>query len=54
MENEKAPATLEDYIMLHQQRWSGIIAELNTKMKNFADLIDLQNVIYAKRQDATD
>ena len=54
MENEKGPATLEEYVMIHQQRWSGIIAELNTKMKNFADLIDLQNVIYAKRQDATD
>ena len=36
MENEKGPATLEEYIMIHQQRWSGIIAELNTKMKNFA------------------
>ena len=52
--NESSPNTLEEYLLSHQQRWAEIIGELNTKMKNFADLIDLQNVIYAKRQDATD
>jgi len=51
--NEK-PATLEEFILTHQQQWSAIVSELNGKMKNFADLTDLQNVIYSKRQDALD
>ena len=46
--------TLEDYILTHQQQWSAIIADLNGKMKHFADLADLQNVIYSRRQDALD
>ena len=52
--NENIPATLEDYIILHQQQWASVISEMNSKIKNFADLIDLQNVIFAKRQDALD
>lgn len=48
------PATLEDYITLHQQQWSTIVSDMNTKMKNFADLPDLQNIVYSKRQDALD
>ncbi len=51
---ENKPATLEEYILLHQQQWSTIVFELNSKMKNFADLADLQNIIYSKRQDALD
>ena len=51
---ETSPNTLEDYIALHQQQWSTIVNEMNTKMKNFADLPDLQNVVYSKRQDALD
>ena len=51
---ENKPQTLEDYILTHQQQWSAIIADLNGKMKNFADLADLQNVIYSRRQDALD
>ena len=53
-ENNKPVATLEDFIAVHQQQWSGIITDLTNNMKNFANLPDLQNVIYAKRQDATD
>lgn len=51
---QTSPVTLEEYFLSHQQQWSAIISELNTKMKNFGDLIDLQNVIYSKRQDAVD
>ena len=51
---ENKPQTLEDYILTHQQQWSAIIADLNGKMKHFADLLDLQNVIYSRRQDALD
>lgn len=51
---EQKPQTLEDYILEHQQKWSSLITELNGKMKNFADLPDLQNVIYSKRQDSLD
>ena len=51
---ENKPQTLEDYILAHQQQWSAIIADLNGKMKHFADLVDLQNVIYSRRQDALD
>lgn len=51
---ENKPQTLEDYILTHQQQWSAIIADLNGKMKHFADLADLQNVIYSRRQDALD
>ena len=51
---ENKPQTLEDYILTHQQQWSAIIADLNGKMKNFADIADLQNVIYSRRQDALD
>lgn len=51
---ENKPQTLEDYILTHQQQWSAIIADLNGKMKNFADLADLQNIIYSRRQDALD
>ena len=51
---ENKPQTLEDYILTHQQQWSAIIADLNGKMKHFADLTDLQNVIYSRRQDALD
>lgn len=54
MDNVAPPATLEEYVALHQQQWSTLINELNAKMKKFADLIDLQNNIYSKRQDATD
>lgn len=54
MDNTTQPATLEEYIALHQQQWSNLINDLNAKMKKFADLIDLQNAIYGKRQDATD
>lgn len=54
MDNAAPPATLEEYVALHQQQWSTLINELNAKMKKFADLIDLQNNIYSKRQDATD
>ncbi len=52
MENNQA--TLEDYITEHQAQWSNIINEMNSKMKNFADLPDLQNVVYSRRQDALD
>ncbi len=52
MENNQA--TLEDYITEHQAQWSNIINEMNSKMKNFADLPDLQNIVYSKRQDALD
>lgn len=51
---ETVSTTLEDYLLSHQQKWSNIVSDMNTKMKNFGDLIDLQNVIYAKRQDAID
>ena len=51
---ENKPQTLEDYILTHQQQWSAIIADLNGKMKHFADLADLQNVIYSRRQNALD
>ena len=51
---ENKPQTLEDYILEHQQKWSTLMTELNSKMKNFADLPDLQNVIYSRRQDALD
>ena len=54
MEETVKQPTLEDYILEHQQKWSSLIAELNGKMKKFADLPDLQNVIYSKRQDALD
>ena len=52
--NQGQQATLEDYIANHQQQWSVIINDMNSKMKNFADLPDLQNVIYSRRQDALD
>lgn len=51
---QSSPITLEEFFISHQQQWAAIISELNTKMKNFGDLIDLQNVIYSKRQDAID
>ena len=51
---ENKPQTLEDYILTHQQQWSAIIADLNGKMKHYAELVDLQNVIYSRRQDALD
>jgi hypothetical protein len=51
---ESKPGTLEEYILNHQQKWASLIADLNSKMKNFADLPDLQNVIYSRRQDALD
>lgn len=54
MDNTNKPETLEDYILFHQQQWTSVISEMNSKIKNFADLIDLQNVIFAKRQDALD
>lgn len=47
-------STLEEYLLSHQQKWAEIVSGMNSKMKNFGDLIDLQNVIYAKRQDAVD
>lgn len=52
--NQEQQPTLEDYIATHQQQWSTIIADMNNKMKNFADLPDLQNVVYSRRQDALD
>jgi len=54
MDNTNKPETLEDYILFHQQQWAAVISDMNSKIKNFADLIDLQNVIFAKRQDALD
>lgn len=51
---ENGKTTLEDYITEHQQKWSDIISSLNNKMKQFADLPELQNEVYAKRQDALD
>lgn len=45
---------LEDYIAEHQKAWSTIISDMNAKMKKFADIPDLQNVVYSKRQDALD
>lgn len=53
MENNQA-TTLEEYLLTHQQSWSTIVHDLNSKMKNFADLPDLQNIVYAKRQDVLD
>lgn len=53
-EQANTPSTLEEYLNNHQQKWTSVITELNSKIKNFADLPDLQNVIYAKRQDAVD
>ena len=35
--NQAQPATLEDYIVEHQQKWSALVTELNSKMKNFAE-----------------
>lgn len=54
MEEQNNISTLEDYISTHQKTWSALVTELNSKMKKFADLPDLQNVVYAKRQDALD
>ena len=48
------PATLEDYIAQHQQQWSNVISEMNSMMKKFTDLPDLQMTIYSKRQNALD
>lgn len=54
MEEQNNISTLEDYISTHQKTWSALVTEMNSKMKKFADLPDLQNVVYAKRQDALD
>lgn len=54
MEEQANISTLEEYIATHQKAWSTIVAEMNAKMKKFADLPDLQNIVYAKRQDALD
>ena len=54
MEEQNNISTLEDYISTHQKTWSVLVTEMNSKMKKFADLPDLQNVVYAKRQDALD
>jgi hypothetical protein len=48
------PSTLEDYIANHQQAWSSSVSDMNAKMKKFADLPDLQNIVYSRRQDALD
>ena len=53
-EAEAVPATLEEYIFNHQSRWSAIIAALNERTKKITDVVELQNMIYVKRQDALD
>lgn len=46
--------TLEEYINLHQTEWSELINDMNSKLKNFYDIPELQNIVYSKRQDALD
>ena len=46
--------TIEEFIAVHQEQWTTIVNDLSTKMKSIPDLIELQNLIYAKRQDALD
>lgn len=53
-ENTGTVQTLEDYVNMHQSQWSEIISEMNTKLKNFYDIPELQNIVYSKRQDALD
>lgn len=53
-EQSTQPATLEEYIAQHQQQWSNVISEMNSMMKKFTDLPDLQMTIYSKRQNALD
>ena len=53
-EQSTQPATLEEYITQHQQQWSNVISEMNSMMKKFTDLPDLQMTIYSKRQNALD
>ena len=43
-----------EYIAQHQQQWSNVISEMNSMMKKFTDLPDLQMTIYSKRQNALD
>lgn len=51
---EERTATLEDYILQHQTKWAEIIQVMNAKMRRLADLPELLNMVYAKRQDALD
>lgn len=51
---QQQTTTLEDYIADHQEKWNKIIAELNQRMKTIPDMVDLVNVVYAKRQDAVE
>lgn len=37
-----------------QDNWTKIVKGLSAKLKNFAELPELMNEVYAKRQDATD
>ena len=53
-EQSTQPATLEEYITQHQQQWSNVISEMNSMMKKFTNLPDLQMTIYSKRQNALD
>ena len=53
-EQSTQPATLEEYIAQHQQQWSNVISEMNSMMKKFTNLPDLQMTIYSKRQNALD
>lgn len=51
---EKKEATLEEYIVNEQNKWSIKIKELNKKFKNIADLSELMSEIYTVRQDLQD
>lgn len=46
--------TLSDKITKHQEKWNAILNDLNSKLNKIAQLPELLNTIYAKRQDAVD
>ena len=54
VQQQNSTTTLEDYVADHQEKWNKIIAELNQRMKTIPDMVDLVNVVYAKRQDAVE
>ncbi len=46
--------TLEQYIANQQEKWNTVISDLSNNMRNFNTLPELQNIVYAKRQDSVD
>lgn len=53
-QNDNESFDWNEYFKTHMKKWGDIVKDLSARTKDIPDIIDLQPILYAKRQDAVD